>query len=662
MNTSRNIDLNSVNKPSFTIQSLLDQMPGQKFESDEFLSDSISSKYYRPSEFLECKLPLKNFTMLHINIASLSKHIDELRNLLKLLKHPFDIIGVTETRLYNDDPLVNIDIDGYEFRHTPTSTKCGGAGIYIKSCYDYEIRSEHSKSLTDLTESIFIEIKRKGQRNILVGCIYRHHSPLTSFLNNYFSKTLDNLSKHPNKICALMGDFNVDLVKYSSHTQTNEFYDLLSSHGFRPLILQPTRVTSTSATLIDNIFINDMSCHSIGGNLTSSISDHYFQFSQVNILYSSDNKNSVKYARNYRNFNNREFSEELSKVNWSDVINNNNDTNESYKLFYYKIEKLLDEMAPYRKVTKNELRLEQRPWITRGILVSMRKRDKLFKSMAREKDPNIKSEITMSYKLYRNLIVTLLKQSKKNYYSSYFIENQNSVKKTWDGIRDLINVSKKKNSFPTRIIYKNEEKKTNIEIANSFNDFFVNIGTTIEAKIPQSKSSFNHYLKNANEKSVFLKPCDQVEILLIINGLKSSKACGPNSIPSCILVEFADSLIEPLTTIINMSLKEGVFPSLNKEANICPIFKKNDRFKCENYRPISLLSNISKVFERVMYNRIEDFLTSSNQLYDLQFGFRKSFSTSHALLSIVEQIREAMDCKMYTCGVFIDSEKAFDTC
>ena len=150
--------------------------------------------------------------------------------------------------------------------------------------------------------------------------------------------------------------------------------------------------------------------------------------------------------------------------------------NESYQIFYYKIEKLLDEMAPYRKMTKKEIRLEQRPWITRGIFLSMGKRDSLFKSMSQKKDPLLRSETSTTYKRYRNLIITLLKQSKKNYYSLYFIENQNSVKKTWYGIRDILNVSKKKSSVPTKIIHQNEEKKNNMDIANSFNDFFVNIG------------------------------------------------------------------------------------------------------------------------------------------------------------------------------------------
>ena len=89
------------------------------------------------------------------------------------------------------------------------------------------------------------------------------------------------------------------------------------------------------------------------------------------------------------------------------------------------------------------------------------------------------------------MIVSLLRRSKANYYSSYFIQNQSNVKKTWDGIRNLINVSKKKNSPPTKIIYKNEEKVSNIDMAESLNDFFVNIGTSVEAKIPKSEESFS---------------------------------------------------------------------------------------------------------------------------------------------------------------------------
>ena len=94
---------------------------------------------------------------------------------------------------------------------------------------------------------------------------------------------------------------------------------------------------------------------------------------------------------------------------------------------------------------------------------------------------------------------------------------------------------------------------------------------------------------------------------------------------------------------------------------MCPIHKKDEKTRCENYRPISLLPNISKIFERVMYTRLDSFLSMSETIYKFQFGFRKYYSTNHALLSIVEQIRSALDKNMFACGVFIDLKKAFDT-
>ena len=110
-------------------------IPPSDFETDEFRSESISSKYFTPSQFLETKLLKNMFSMININIASLSKHIDKLENLLSVLNHPFDIIGITETRLHNENPPANVDIEGYEFKHTPTNMHCGGAGMYIKSCH-----------------------------------------------------------------------------------------------------------------------------------------------------------------------------------------------------------------------------------------------------------------------------------------------------------------------------------------------------------------------------------------------------------------------------------------------------------------------------------------------------------------------------------------------
>ena len=128
--------------------------------------------------------------------------------------------------------------------------------MYIKNGYDYKVREDLSKSIHMVAESVFIELKINSTKSMLIGCIYRHHSPVNDFMNSFLLEVLTNIGKEKNKICALLGDFNVDLLRFDEDINTGNFFDLISSHGFRPLILQPTRVTSNSATLVDNIYIN----------------------------------------------------------------------------------------------------------------------------------------------------------------------------------------------------------------------------------------------------------------------------------------------------------------------------------------------------------------------------------------------------------------------
>ena len=259
------------------------------------------------------------------------------------------------------------------------------------------------------------------------------------------------------------------------------------------------------------------------------------------------------------------------------------------------------------------------------------------------------------------MILSLLRRSKKLHYITYFEEHKSNIKKTWDGIRKIVNINKKRNVTPSQIIYKNEVKTTNLNMAESLNDFYVNVGNMIENKIPRCDKKFSTYLIDANPSNIFLKPVDSDEIINLVKQISISKSCGPNSIPTNILRNNIHILSAPLEIIINNSFAEGVFPNFLKIADVCPIYKKGDLSKCENYRPISLLSNLSKIFERAMHTRIYDFLDKSEVFYELQFGFRKKYSTNHALLNIMEEIRSKLDNKTFSCGVFIDLEKAFDT-
>ena len=141
-------------------------------------------------------------------------------------------------------------------------------------------------------------------------------------------------------------------------------------------------------------------------------------------------------------------------------------------------------MAPLRKLTKKEIELQKLPWITNRLLISMDDRDKTYKLFLKENDEFKRTELFSLYKRKRNLIVSLIRHSKKDYYASFFEEHKSNVKKTWEGIRSIVNISKKHKIVPTQLIYKNEVKHSNEDMAESMNDYFVNVGNMVEGKIP----------------------------------------------------------------------------------------------------------------------------------------------------------------------------------
>ena len=183
----------------------------------------------------------------------------------------------------------------------------------------------------------------------------------------------------------------------------------------------------------------------------------------------------------------------------------------------------------------------------------------------------------------------------------------------------------------------------------------------MQGNIKSQGVDFTDYLKNPTESTFHFESADSQEILLIIDSLENNKAVGPNSIPTDVLKLLKNNICYPLKEIINLSFATGIYPTKLKEAKVIPIFKnKGDSLLVSNYRPISLLSNINKIFEKIVYKRLYSFLERLNCIYELQFGFRAKHSTNHALLSLTEKIREGLDSGKFACGVFIDLQKAFD--
>ena len=198
-------------------------------------------------------------------------------------------------------------------------------------------------------------------------------------------------------------------------------------------------------------------------------------------------------------------------------------------------------------------------------------------------------------------------------------------------------------------------------LSEHFNNHFCNIAKKIEKEIPQSKKVFLDYLKQSLENTFFINPTTPKDVNSEIKTLTNNKPSGPSSIPTKVFKTFAKPLSKLLVDLINLSLSTGKFPSTLKTAEVIPVFKKGGKLDCNNYRPISFISNISKIIEKLMQSRLYLYLERNDVFYNLQFGFRISHSTKFALLEITEKIREACDKGFFSCGAFLDFKKAFDT-
>ena len=374
------------------------------------------------------EIPHKNkpLSLFHINACSLNKNFDDLQYLLSCTKKKIDIIAVSETRITRNVSLLNnLNLNNYSFEFTPTETSAGGTLLYIANHLSYKCCNDLNIYKKNELESTFIQIVNPKKSNIIVRVIYRHPSmDLTDFNCNYLNKLLENISKEQKSIF-LLRDFNVNLLNYNEYNQTNEFLDYLAPNSFIPLILQPTRITSHSNTLTDNVFSNVFDPDTVSGNLTATISDQLPQFAIIPIMFGNiiDNKPKI-YEKDWSKFDRENFILDYFSVEWEDLLKIDElNADNSTKICLDKINMLIDTYAPLKRINKYKLKFKSKPWITLGLQKSISVKNKLLTNFINKKDPILKEECHTNYKKYRNLLSTLMKKSKQAYYDKYFERN-----------------------------------------------------------------------------------------------------------------------------------------------------------------------------------------------------------------------------------------------
>ena len=369
----------------------------------------------------------------------------------------------------------------------------------------------------------------------------------------------------------------------------------------------------------------------------------------------------------------------INGINWNEIcMLHYGDASASFKSFYDTHIYHLDEISPFHEVTLKEFRLMTKPWITKEILAKCDARDSLLKQIKSETDPPKLQLLNIEYKRLRNQITSEKRNSKKKFQIAQFEKNENKSSDVWKSLRALVNIKSSKSTNIKLMDGKNNLISDPRIIGNMFNDHFSTLRTNVQAKIPHADGSYTNYLTkrgknengergkgklfiNPNGCSLYLTATGPDEIQKIIEHLDTSKSTGPFGIPMLLLKTFKEFFSIWLSELINLCFETGEFPTLIKMAKVTPIHKKESKLSYLNYRPISLLSVFSKIYEKCIYTRIYHYLVQNNLIYSKQFGFRAGYSTNHAIISLTEYIRNKLDAEEYVCGVCVDLEKAFDT-
>jgi len=296
--------------------------------------------------------------------------------------------------------------------------------------------------------------------------------------------------------------------------------------------------------------------------------------------------------------------------------------------------------------------------MTKGLLISRKTKIELGKAAAGQRS----EEATQRYKKYRNLFNTLLRASKKLYFSSNLTRNKKNPKRTWDLLKEAASLGKS-NDNVEKLISDNVTISDPKLIADHFNDFFVKIGSTIAQSVTKTNAKPEDFMpvyNNLNELD--LGNISPIHICDIIKSLQAKNSLDSDGISSKLLKKIAIEISVPIAHIFNLSVTQGIFPAKLKKSRTVPIFKSGDPTSCDNYRPISLLSQLSKILEKIVSIQLTNHLDRNNILYEHQYGFQRNKSTEQNLIHAINFISNSLNENKFCIGVFFDLKKAFDVC
>jgi hypothetical protein len=588
---------------------------------------------------------IKNkFSILHLNIRSLTANFDLLTNFLSCINYKFSIIALTEIkiddschRLFNLKDYNHIDL--YRNKHG------GGIRIYFLA----ELAVSTISELTGVFESceilsLMVTVKNVG--SITITCIYRPPSCSKPQFVDFIANMLDN-SYFLNVMSVLLGDWNMDYN--SSLSIHRKFYDNLASKEYKILITLPTYINPSNLkpTSILDQFAVKTSIASESTIIDFKLTDHlpiacFLNFEPPQTFHDIKFRNfSAKQIDNFIIKSNEIFSTMPIDFRALDV----NSATENFTNWCMYIAGKYFPICHKRLGSKRM----KSPWLSKAALKCIDTRVKLY-GLCKKNILYIDF-----FMIFDEILKRLLRMAKDEYYNNFFNNHRKSSKKTWSKINELVS-DKKNHSSKFQLNIDNSLVVDSHKVANAFNNYFLSIPTELHNILSPSDRNYSYLVPN-NTRSIYLYPVSSSEVYNVISSFNCNSSLSDIPIK---MLKLSQHFSVGIAELFNHIISEGQYPDMLKMATVIPIHKTGSRSDIKNFRPISLLPTLDKIFEHLIYDRLLSFLNNCNTISDQQFGFVSGLNTNFAMFELLSVVIPALRDKEYAVAIFADLSRAFD--
>ena len=576
----------------------------------------------------------------HMNTVSIPKHRDEIYRLIRSLD--FDIFAACETNIKPSTPSSLFKMPGYKFiRKDRTHTTKGGVGIYFKDIYKPQKIEVNYGNLHP--EMLFCEVEM-NRNKVAIGVVYK--TPAESYRIYEEIQEILAFITTKYKHVILLGDFNVDLL---IKNRESEFFKnvILEPFSLHQIIKEPTRYSETTATCIDHISVTEPDCVKMHGvTAFPGISDHCLVYMAYSLKRQKFKPITI-IKRDYRKFKKEDFVADMEIAPWGNIhtIDENGleiNLDDKVTVLENIFKENINKHAPFREVTiKKPIKAS---WMTDEILALMDRRD-LFKNLHNQhKDDLFLNE----YKRLRNEVNHKIRKSKVEDFNNT-VNNKIKDSKSFHQALKSHNVVTSKKDKDTKCFFDPDTLNATFTANNNADVNFNMISETIRKINLQQKKGDNFEFTPVTER----------DVIDVVKTLKSN-SCGVDDISAFFVKLSINQAVSAITDIINLSFQTGTYPERWKQAIVIPIPKIDNPLTPSDYRPISLLSVLSKIIGKIASKQITQYLQLHRLLDEHQSAYRAEHGTITALLEVTDNIYQALDNALVTIKALLYFSKAFD--